>query len=243
METPKRSDRLFHLKPFSLSHHQSSMPVGTDAILLGLFDIPASCSNVLEIGTGNGIISLLVADRCNGLIDAIDIDADSVDEARANFDRSPFHPRLRAIKADFNFYAKSCLQRYDLIITNPPFFINDLRSADTVKKTARHGDFLNYGQICEGSAVLLTQAGKLNLVLPYAESRIFLQTAMHHGLYLQKQQLIFPRRGLQPNRVNMQLGFEKQVTPGIDKFIIREESGRFTGQYIQYLKDYYIALK
>ncbi len=243
MANQLKQTRLFHLKPFSLSHHNSSMRVGTDAILLGLFVDAHESKNALEIGTGSGIISLLIASRSNTRIDAIDFDKNSVGEAKINFERSSFHHRLNAIEADYKDYSNACSGKYDLIVSNPPFFINDFRPDNEVKKAARHTDSLTYEQICDGTIRLLNPSGKLCLVLPFDESRFFLKVAAGAGLNLQRQQIIFPKRSLSPNRINLQFGFETQDEIVTEKFNIREDNGNFTKQYIDYLKDYYIGLK
>jgi len=237
------NDRQFHLKPFSLSHHVSTMRVGTDAILLGLFAGSSTTKKTLEIGTGCGIISLLIASQFNSKIDAIDIDKASVAEAKSNFSKSPFYHRMNAIHADFNEYANTYSGKYDLIVSNPPFFINDFRPDDDKKKAARHGDSLSYEQICDGTIKLLNPSGKLCLVLPYDESRFFTGITGQKGLSLQKQQLIFPKRGLQPNRINLQFGLEATANVVTNKLTIREEDGSFTPEYLALLKDYYIAVK
>jgi tRNA1Val (adenine37-N6)-methyltransferase len=235
--------RLFHFKQFSLAHHNSSMRVGTDAILLGLFAASPSSVRTLEIGTGCGIISLLIASRSKCPVDAVDIDEDSVEEAITNFSNSPFHTRMKAIHSDFNEYAKNQERKYDLIVSNPPFFINDFRPENPKKRTTRHSEQLTYAQIAEGTIRLLETKGKLCLVLPYEESREFLSIAENNDLHLQRQQLIFPVRGLQPNRVNLQFGFERPNEVQTEKLTIREENGSFTGEYVELLIDYYIALK
>ena len=237
------NDRQFHLKPFSLSHHNSTMRVGTDAILLGIFAGSPVTKSILEIGTGCGIISLIIASRYNTVVDAIDIDMASVNEAKSNFSNSPYYHRMNALHADFNKYADSYSGKYDLIVSNPPFFINDLRPDDDKKKVARHGDSLSYEQICDGTLKLLTPTGKLCLVLPYDESRFFIEMALQKGLRLQKQQLIFPKRGLQPNRINLKFAFEATGNIETKKLTIREEEGLFTREYLSLLKDYYIAVK
>lgn len=235
--------RLFHCKPFSLSHHNASMRVGTDAILLGLFAGTNNITKVFEIGTGSGIISLIIASQFNVSIDAIDIDKESVMETKINFSNSAFWRRLNVFQADFTIYSKNTSSKYDLIVSNPPFFVNDYRPEDEKKKTTRHTDSLSYAEICNGSLRMLKPNGKLCLVLPYNESRSFIEIANEIGLYLQNQQLIFPKRGLQPNRINMQFGFEKTENVQTDRFTIREDDGSFSMQYIDYLKDCYIGLK
>lgn len=238
-----RETRKFHLKPFSLSHHRSTMKVGTDAILLGLWAETAGVGKILEVGTGCGIISLLTASRCSALIDAIELDAESADEAGGNFDRSPFSYRMKAIHADFNRYSKSYPEKYDLIVSNPPFFINDMPSNDLKQRQTRHQTTLSYEQLLKGSVHILSPGGKLCVVLPYNNHHIFIDLAKHQGMFPQRQQLIFPFRNSRPNRINLCLGFQKPEEPATQKFIIREADKLFSAQYVELLKDYYIGLK
>ncbi|NOX85256.1 MAG: methyltransferase [Chlorobi bacterium] len=238
----KTDTRKFHLKPFSLSHHRSTMKVGTDAILLGLWAPSPQAGKVLDVGTGCGIISLLIASRCQAIIDAIELDPESAAEAAENFRNTPFSYRMRAIEKDFSAFAKSYSGKYDLIISNPPFFISDLPPEDEKKKKARHHITLTFKQLIAGTAGLLSNDGKLCVVLPYDKSEGFTGIARQYDLHPQKQQLIFPFRGSQPNRINLCLGFRKPEKPDTEKFIIREENKKFSKQYIEFLKDYYIGL-
>lgn len=235
-------ERKFHLKTFSLHHHRSTMKAGTDSSILSAWVNLDSVQSVLDIGTGCGILSLFIASRCSAEIDAVELDKNSAIEAMENFSLSPFHRRMKVINSDFNEFAKDNDKKYDLLISNPPFFINDLRPLNEQKKTARHTDSLTYGQLCLAASKLLNTSGRITVVLPYDESRLFLEVAQNKNLHLQNQLIIFPKRGHQPNRVNLQLGFKKpgQITTG--KFIIREDDGSFSRQYIDLLKAYYIGL-
>ena len=239
---PMTNDRLFHLKPFSLSHHQSTMKVGTDAMILGLWTEVSNAKTILEVGAGCGIISLLIASRSKAFIDVVELDEASFIEAKKNFKQSPYFHRLRLFHADFNNFSQHPEKKYDLIISNPPFFVNDMRPEDDRRKTARHGDLLSFEQLSDKAAKLLSPKGKMSIVLPYDESRLFLKSALENKFHLQKQLLIFPKRGQQPNRVNLQLGFDKPENIHTDQFTIREDDGTFTSQYVQFLKDYYIGL-
>lgn len=238
----KIDTRPFHLKQFSLLHHQSSMKVGTDALLLGIWTSVNNARNILDIGTGAGIIALLMAARSDAFIDAIELDKASYLEAKNNFENSPFSERLVAIHDNFNLFAFNCNQKYDLIISNPPFFINDMRSQDQTRKNARHGDRLSYDELCKGATSLLESNGHLYLVLPYDESKIFIEIAKNNKLYVNRQQIVFPKRGSQPNRINLEFSFSEKKKIISEKFVIREENNQFTEQYIQFFKDYLIGL-
>ena len=238
---PANSNRKFHLKPFSLFHHKSTMKVGMDATLLGIWIQADRAEKVLDIGTGCGILSLLLASKCNAQIDAVELDVDSANEAGENFQNSAFYDRMQVIEIDINQFAKAHRQKYDVIISNPPFFINDQRSTDKKKKQARHSDSLSFRQLIGAINKLMKPDGNCFFVLPYEEGKIFTEMAAKNNLYLQHRQLIFPGRGLEPNRMNMKFAFKKPIKIVSEKFIIREENGQFSKQYKLFLEDYLIG--
>ena len=239
----KKSDkRPFHLQQFSLFHHRSSMKVGTDSLLLGIWTPINESERILDVGTGCGILALLMAARSNALIHAVELDEASWAEAQDNFTNANFSKRLSAIHNDFNHYADNTRQKYDLIVSNPPYFINDLRSAEMTRSNARHGDSLNFVQLCNGVANLLKKNGRFCLVLPYDESKSFIAIAKNNGLHLNRKLIIFPKRGLQPNRINLELSFKHSSEVISDIFVIREETNQFSKQYIRFFRDYLIGL-
>ncbi len=224
-------------------HHRSTMKIGTDAVLLGIWTDVSGVNRILDVGTGSGIISLLLASRNAGAtIDAVEIDTDSCKEAGGNFAASPFAARMRVYNKDFKLFADENREKYDLVVSNPPFFVNDMKSVDTKKKLARHTETLSYGQLVKGVTQVLDGKGKFCLVLPYAQRRNFLNICAKYGMFLQKEMLIFPKPCKEPNRVNMQLGFEKRK-PVTGKFIIRNEDNTFTNVYLKTVGDYYISVK
>ncbi len=232
--------RPFRFRRFSLHHHRSTMKVGTDAVLLGIWTDVSNVETALDIGTGSGILSLLLASRCEVTVDAVDIDRDSVQEAKKNFSNSPFKNQLHVYHDDFVHFASVNKKQYELIVSNPPFFVNDLPSEDKKKTLARHTQSLQYYELIKGTAQLLKTQGRFCLVLPYYESQNFVTIAKTVGLCLQKQMLIFPKFCKEPNRVNLQLGFQHKKL-NTEKFIIRNENNSYTGQYVNMVKNYYIS--
>ncbi len=233
--------RPFHFQQFSLHHHRSTMKVGTDAVLLALWTDLDSVRSVLDIGTGCGIIPLLLAARSTSVkIDAVELDADSFEEATENFSVSPFADRLRVFHSDINHFVPLFGKKYDLVISNPPFFINDHRPKHAGRKMARHTDTLSYQQLVEASWRLMKPGGRFSIVLPYRESKVFLEQAGQSRFHLQQKMLIFPKPCREPNRVNLLLG-TSQTVPVTEKFIIRDEHGIFTHQYIDMVKNYYLS--
>ncbi len=233
--------RPFHFRQFSLHHHRSTMKTGTDAVLLALWVPLEGVGQALDIGTGSGIISLLLAARSEQVrVDAVDIDAASAEEAKENFEQSSFSGRLQAFRGDVSDFAKIADKKYDLIISNPPFFINDRKPEKTGRKLARHTDSLSYVQLLAVAAKLLKSEGHFAVVLPYREGRGFVTLAENAGLFLRRQMLIFPKPCREPNRVNLLLG-ARPVGPVTEKFIIRNEDGFFTRQYLDMVKNYYLS--
>ena len=232
--------RPFHFKHFSLFHHRSTMKVGTDAILLGRWVEVKPTDVVLDIGTGCGLLPLMLSQKGVAQVDAVDIDKASVEEATVNFEASQWRDHLRAYYSDIVDYQTE--ERYDLIVSNPPFF-NRFSKCDSERKSrARHNDAgLSYATICREVCRLMKPEGRLALVLPLDVSLDFLDTAEHFGLYLHKRMTIVPIAGKEPNRVNLELGFGKPEKVQEETFVIRDTDNRFTVQYNEFLKDFYLG--
>ena len=230
----------FHFKQFSLNHHNSTMKVGTDAILLAIWCNVENAKFILDIGTGSGVIALLMAARSKAMVDAIEIDEQSVIEARDNFSKSPFAGQLYIYKDDFNSFAKVTKQKYDIIISNPPFFSNDLLPDNPLRKAARHIDELNHDKLCYGVSQLLSKDGRFCLVLPENQSHNFIKTAKNHNLYLFRQQLVYPVPNSKPNRINMEFSCKKASKVITYNIILREEGGKHTDQYKDFMRSYLV---
>ncbi len=233
--------RPFHFQQFSLYHHRSTMKVGTDAVLLGIRTELEGVTDVLDVGTGCGIIPLLLAARSTKIkVDAVELDLASFEESSENFQQSPFAGRLQAFHADINHFDPATEKEYDLVISNPPFFINDHRPEHTGRKMARHTDSLRYDQLVLLVLRFMKPEGHFSVVLPYRESKVFLELAEESGLHLQHRMLIFPKPCKEPNRVNLLLGTSAAILE-TEKFIIRNEDGSFTRQYLNTVKDFYLS--
>ena len=216
------------------------MKTGTDAILLGIWTDVSNAKEVLDIGSGSGIISLFIAARSKAKVTAIEIDSASVTESANNFASSDFAKRMEVVQSDFNNYATEI--KFDLIVSNPPFFTGDLHSPSQRKTNARHTEALSFDQLCSGAARLMQKEALFCVVLPYSQSETFKTIAQINGLYPNRELLIFPRRGAEPNRINIE--FRKQQAEYLKKdfFVIREENNNFTDQYKEWLGDYYLGI-
>ena len=233
--------RPFHFKHFSLYHHRSTMKVGTDAILLGRWVEVMPTDVVLDIGTGCGLLPLMLAQKGISHVDAVDIDKASIEEATINFAASQWRGQLQAYCVNIVDYKTDI--RYDLIVSNPPFF-NRFSQCDSDRKSrARHSDAtLSYETLCNVAVRLLQPEGRFALVLPVDASVDFLKMAEKNGLFLQKRMTIIPIAGKEPNRVNLELGLTRSQSVEETTFVIRGKDNRFTEEYKVFLKDYYLGL-
>lgn len=232
--------RPFHFKHFSLFHHRSTMKVGTDAVLLGRWVEVSPTDVVLDIGTGCGIMPLMLAQKGAGKIDAVELDAASANEAEINFLVSQWRDKLRVYQSDVRDFATN--EKYDLIISNPPFFINSYKSDTKRKNLARHtDDSLSFAELCASASRLLKDDGRFAVVLPLAESVEFLKDAAKCSFYQSKRMEIVPVEGKEPNRVNLELKKMPSETILTTSFVIRGADGKFTAQFDDFLKDYYLG--
>lgn len=174
-------ERIFRFKQFSVSHRLSAMKVGVDGVLLGAWADVADTGKVLDVGTGCGVIALLVAQRSpSAIVTAIDLHQPSVDEARENFDLSPWSERLTAKKVSFqDFISES---KFDLIISNPPFFDSGADSKLSPRMAARHAGELSPLSLLKNGVRLINRKGRIALICPAEQEDVLVDKAAEAGL-------------------------------------------------------------
>lgn len=221
------------------------MKVNTDGVLLGAWVGLQQEHNshqyplrVLDIGTGTGVIALVVTQRCEGnaLVTAIDIDSDSAQEAAENFAGSPWSGALRAHHISFQDFAAGYEgEPFDLIVSNPPYFIDSHKAPSQRRSTARHNDTLSYEDIIEGAIGILAPGGKLALILPVEESQIFERKAHLKGLGLTRLCLVKSLPGTPPKRALMEFSFKDNVSenapPTKTEELVIQTKSDFTQEY------------
>lgn len=230
----------FHFKHFSLNHDCSTMKVGTDAVLLGAWVGVKPTDWVLDIGTGCGILPLMLAQRGVAKVHAVDIDEASALEAAENFQASQWNRNLFAFHADIRHFTMQCA--YDLIISNPPFFINSFKCDADRRNQARHTDTsLTFGDLIAAVRRLLKPDGRFAVVLPERESHEFLSLAEQNNLFLFRKENIIPIEGKEPNRVNLELRYGKPATTEISNMVIRRNDDFFSDDYQCRVSDFYLG--
>lgn len=227
----------FSFKQFTVVDDGAAMKVGTDGVLLGAW-ASAAGGRILDIGTGSGLIALMLAQRCpEAAIDAIDIDHTAVAQANANFAASPWGNRLHALLADVNTYHA---EPYDLIVANPPFFSNSLPAKGEKRQQARHDDTLTLDQLFAAARRLIAAGGRLAVVLP-AESRVSaIALAADNSLTLARATTIVTRPDAEPKRVLLEFGAARQPIGQVDRLAIYTPSGEYTEAYRALCRDFYL---
>lgn len=236
----------FQCKEFSLNHSKSSMKIGTDAIVLSSLSPDISPSKILDIGTGCGIIALCMAQRYTlSEITAIDIDSNSIKEASLNFKNSKFSSKLRAKEIDLISYSKERKDEFDLIITNPPYFISSLESPLQNRTNARHTSSLTYDDLIKSSKKLLSKDGILCIILPRKESEIFIDKARELEFEIIKTINIYSKANKECERVVLHLKNKKQnptqvIQDDIEvhRIILRNNDNTPTKEYLSLVNDF-----
>jgi Predicted O-methyltransferase len=222
----------FRCKGFSLNHSLSTQKIGTDAILLCALSPKNAPQSVLDIGCGCGIISLCMTQRhSSAFVKAIDIDQDSVLQACDNFQNSPFAARLSAQLISLQDFAKQNSEKFDLIISNPPYFLSSLKSPKLQRTRARHTDSLPFEDLALGVSKLLSLSGIFCLILPTQEFENFHAIAQARNLYLQRQINIFPRADKPCERVVAYFALSEQENIDKQTFVLRNKDNTPSTEY------------
>ena len=216
------------------------MRVGTDAVLFAQWVGVSSFDNVLDIGTGSGIIPMILSQKGAGSVDAVELDADSYEEAKQNFSISAWSEKLKVFNSDVRIYADEVEKKYDLIVSNPPFYASDVKPIKEKKVMARHVSTLSFKDLLLSAKKMMNEKSRFALVLPFYESRLFIKEAELQGFYLQKEMHIIPIEGKDANRVNMQFVLKEVDSVETENFTIRNKDYSYTEEYREFLKDYYL---
>lgn len=229
----------FSFKHFTITQDKCIFKVGTDGVLLGACADITGRKKILDVGTGTGLIALMLAQRCNAEITAIEPDHDSFVQASGNVRLSRWNGRIRVENCSLQNYLPGKVM-FDMIITNPPYFIDSLKNPDQAKSNARHNDNLNHSDILAGAGRLLGEDGIIQLILPYDEGNIFIAEAQEHGFFCNSILKIRPTPSSEIRRLI--LGFSRERKKTSENFLTIEKGRRheFTEEYINLTKEFYL---
>ncbi len=234
-------EKVFRFKQFSVLNHKSAMKVGTDGVLLGAWADVNEAQSVLDVGTGTGLIALMLAQRCMAEIVGIEIEPNAAEEAQINFYESPWNDRLRVEMIDFVEYADTCTSQFDVIVSNPPYFVNSLECDDEKRQKARHTSSLSYENLISGAVSLLNDNGHLCLITPSDVENLIENIVTKNKCYIINKVYVCPIVGGEAKRILWKISKteEKCETSRLE---IEKARHEYTDDYISLTKDYYLKM-
>lgn len=236
---------IFRFKKFSVNQDKTAMKIGTDGVLLGAWtDLSHHPQSILDIGSGTGVIGLMMAQRSSAeTIDAIELEDSAYIQTVENFENSPWSDRLFCYHIGFNEFAQEMDEKYDLIISNPPFFEKPQKEyvLSEKRQKARFTHALSFKQLVHGVSKLLSRQGKLSVIIPYSEEEGFIQIAENANLFPQKRTHVKGHQNAPTKRSLIQFGFE-QKQPTTNMLIIEHERHEYTNEYVALTKNFYLKM-
>ncbi|MFH6602638.1 tRNA1(Val) (adenine(37)-N6)-methyltransferase [Maribacter algicola] len=235
--------RPFRFKQFIVRQDRCAMKVGTDGVLLGAWaSLEEEPNSVLDIGAGTGIISMMMAQRCRAeTIDALEIDGNAYEQCVENFEASPWADRLFCYHAGLLEFALEIEDKYDLIVSNPPFYSEGFASGNTSRDTARQSRSLPFNELLDSASKLLSSEGVLSIIVPFKEEEHLITLASKNNLFLNRIMRVKGNPSSEIKRSLLEFGFDKKETK-IDTLIIEYERHRYTTEYITLTQDFYLKM-
>jgi tRNA1Val (adenine37-N6)-methyltransferase len=218
------------------------MKVGIDGVLLGAWANAENAERILDVGTGTGLIAIMLAQRFESIIEAVDIDSDAVLQANENVNNCPWKHRITVIEQSLQEFSASTTNRYDLIVSNPPYFVNSTKAPDENRNTARHTDSLTHEELIENAIKLLNPDGKICLILPVTEGLQCVDFAKACGLSCHELVYVFPKPHSKPKRVLLRFGFENIETITSKIEIETDIRHQYSVEFSELAKDFYLKL-
>ncbi|MEA3425438.1 MAG: methyltransferase [Bacteroidota bacterium] len=237
------SNSFFQFKQFTIHQERCAMKVCTDACLFGAWMAAKTThigadSSILDIGAGTGLLSLMLAQQNRARIDAVELDEHAAEQAAENFEASPWQERLQVIRGDIRSVHLG--KKYALIISNPPFFENDLKSTDSRRNLALHSEALSLEELLAAALAHLTDHGQLAILLPYHRKQAFEELAAAKGCYL-NEAISVKQTPAHPCFRAMLLFGRVKTTPQMQTIVIREGDA-YTAPFRTLLAPYYLKL-
>jgi tRNA1Val (adenine37-N6)-methyltransferase len=235
----------FRFKQFVVHQDRCAMKIGTDGILLGAWAPAEQPELILDIGTGTGLIALMMAQRFpNAIVDAVEIEPNAAEQAARNFSSSPWPDRLNLHHQTIQSFASSGLRNkaYSLIVSNPPWFADSLKSNESRRNLARHTDSLSHDELLNSVRLLLHSSGRFAVVLPFSDSASFIHLAHERNLFCRRQCHVRSKPGMSPHRVLLEFEPVPTESPAISQQLIieNEQHHDYTESFRKLTRDFYL---
>jgi tRNA1Val (adenine37-N6)-methyltransferase len=231
----------FEFKQFTINQSRCAMKVGTDAVLLGAWIQIEGAESILDIGTGTGVIALMMAQKGTAMITAIDIDASACEQSKENIGNSPWPDRIKVLNESLQQFTINNQHKFDLIVSNPPYFVDAYKSSEEARNQARHADQLPFNEFINCAKLLLHEKGKICVILPTRESIKFRELAAANQLYLTRIMHIKTTEYKDEKRQMLQ--FELINKKLVDETLVIEQDERhnYSKEYKELTKDFYLS--
>ncbi len=237
----------FKFKQFTINQDRCAMKIGTDGVLLGAWtDVSHNPFSILDIGTGTGLIALMLAQKSHAeIIDALEIDDSAYEQCVENFEASNWGNRLFCYHAGLDEFVEEIEDQYELIVSNPPFFSENVSSGNKQRDIARSNFSLPFEELLEGVSILLSDEGKFNVIIPFKEEEKFIKTASQFNLFPNKITHVKGTITSSIKRSLIKFSFNEKKTNLIDfttEIIIEKSRHQYTDDYINITKDFYLKM-
>lgn len=234
------SNSWFQFKQFIIRQDKTAMKVGTDSVLLGAWTNFGNAEKILDVGSGTGILSFMAAQKSKAKIFAVEIEKNAYEQTKNNIAENKMNDRIFVENISFQSFCSTNKIKFDHIICNPPYFENSLKSNSKIRTIARHNENLSYSDLIKGTAKIISQTGKLNLIIPFDAGNKFIKFAEKFYLYCNKYMEIKPNPKKSAKRIILE--FSKQKTECKKKILTIETNIRhcYTDEYINLTKDFYL---
>jgi tRNA1Val (adenine37-N6)-methyltransferase len=232
----------FQFKQFTIQQENAAMKVGTDGVLLGAWADTNNIHSVLDIGTGTGLIALMMAQRSEATITAIEIEENAFKDTSLNIQDSPWSERIKVVHLSFQEYLKNNNHLFDCVVCNPPYFINSIKSKTESRTIARHNDQLPFEALLEGVSRILNKEGRFNVVLPAGAESDFRFLAANFRLFPSRITRVKPKTSKPASRILMEFRFEATLNIEEELTIETETHHEYMPEFIVLVKDFYLKL-
>ena len=234
---------MFQFKQFTIHHDRCAMKVGTDGVLLGAWTNIENARRIIDIGTGSGLIALMLAQRCpSATVSGIDICENAVSQAKENAKNSPFSQKINIEHSSVQDFAENNPSAFDLAISNPPFFTNSLLSPTRERTLARHAESMPLSSLFASAAKLLSSEGRFSSIYPFDNLREILDCAASYHFFLLRQTTVFPTPHVHPKRILLEFSKLPHSTPIYNTLIVETERHHYSDDFRALAKDFYLKL-